>query len=102
MYVCISPISHPSEGVDDAVGNPRQAQIYKFEFFELILLLRLDKQLPCRAVRGNSISVNSTLPPLTFAYSLYILSLCLSISLSLYIYIYICIIYIYTYTDTYI
>ena len=34
-------------------------------FFECILKLKLDKQLPgpCRAIRGNSISVNSTLPP---------------------------------------
>ena len=26
---------------DDTVGNPRRAQIYKFELFELILLLEL-------------------------------------------------------------
>ena len=29
---------------DDAVGNPRRAQIYQFELFELILLLKLGKQ----------------------------------------------------------
>ena len=31
---------------DDAVGNPHRPQIYKFELFELILLLNLDKQFP--------------------------------------------------------
>ena len=30
---------------DDTVGNPHRAQIYKFELFELIPLLKLDKQL---------------------------------------------------------
>ena len=33
-------------GGDDTVGNPRRAQIYRFELFELVLLLELDKQLP--------------------------------------------------------
>ena len=47
-----------------------RAQIYQFELFELILLLKLDKQFPVeqfeasRAIRGSSISVSSTLPPL--------------------------------------
>ena len=31
---------------DDAIGNPHRAQISRFEFFELILLLKLDKRLP--------------------------------------------------------
>ena len=41
------------------------------ELVELILLLKLDKQFPVeqfeasRAIRGSSISVSSTLPPLT-------------------------------------
>ena len=30
---------------DDTVGNPHRAQIVQFELFELILLLKLDKQL---------------------------------------------------------
>ena len=49
---------------DDTVGNPHRAQISQFEFFEFIfLLLKLDKQLPpCRAIRADSISVNSTFP----------------------------------------
>ena len=32
--------------VDDTVGNPHRDQIYKFELFELILLLKLDTQIP--------------------------------------------------------
>ena len=31
---------------DDTVGNPHRAQISQFELFELILLLKLDKQFP--------------------------------------------------------
>ena len=31
---------------DDSVGNLHRAQIYQFELFELILLLKLGKQLP--------------------------------------------------------
>ena len=31
---------------DDTVGNPHRAQIYQFELFELILLLKLDEQFP--------------------------------------------------------
>ena len=52
---------------DDTVGNPHRAQISQFE---LVLLLKLDKQFPVerfeasRAIRGSSISVSSTLPPL--------------------------------------
>ena len=38
---------------DDTVGNPNRAQIYKFELFKLILLLKLDKQFP------GSLSSNS-------------------------------------------
>ena len=46
-----------------------RAQISQFELFELILLLKLDKQFPVerfeagRAIRGSSVSVSSTLPP---------------------------------------
>ena len=59
-----------SEGGDDAVGNPRRAQIARFELFELVLLWKLDKQFPVerfeasRTIRGSSISVSSALPPL--------------------------------------
>ena len=48
----------------DTGGNPRRARISQFELFELVLLSKLIRQtVPCGAIRGNSISVNSTLPP---------------------------------------
>ena len=31
---------------DDTVGSPHRAQLSQFELFELILLLKLDKQFP--------------------------------------------------------
>ena len=55
---------------DDTVGNPHRAQISQFDFFELVLLLKLVKQYPVeqfeasRAIRADSTSVSSTLPPL--------------------------------------
>ena len=52
------------EGGDDTVGNPHRAQISQFELFKLILFLKLGKQYPVEAIQCNSISVNSTLPPL--------------------------------------
>ena len=65
---------------DDTVGDPRRAQISRFEFlfraqiyefdiFELILSSKLDQQFPVeqfeasRAIRDSGISVSSTLPP---------------------------------------
>ena len=57
---------YSSEGGDDT-------QIYRFELCECILLLNLDKQLPVelfeasRAIRGSSILVISTLPPLKYS-----------------------------------
>ena len=46
---------------DDLVGYPHRAQISPFELFELVLLSKL-YTVPCRAIRGSNISVNSTLP----------------------------------------
>ena len=34
------------EGWDATVGNPHRTNIYNFELFELLLLLKLDKQFP--------------------------------------------------------
>ena len=31
---------------DDALGNPRRAHFFRFELFELVLLLKLDRQFP--------------------------------------------------------
>ena len=60
------PDDRPGTGFgrgDDTVGNPHRAHISQFEFFELSLTLNLYRQtVPCRAIRGNSISVSSTLP----------------------------------------
>ena len=53
------PLTQDSEGGGDTVGNPCRAQISRFEFFELILLLKIRQTVPCRAIRGNRISVNS-------------------------------------------
>ena len=39
--------AHPQFGRgDDTVGSPHRAEISPFELFELVLLLRLDKQFP--------------------------------------------------------
>ena len=57
-----SPTASYSEGGMIRFGDPHRAQTSQLELFELILLLKLDR-VPCRAIRGNSISVNSTLHP---------------------------------------
>ena len=95
----------------DTVGNRHRARISQFELFELILLLKLNKQLPVaqfeasRTIRGSGVSVSSNLPP-SYMYSgrrprsrqvtccnmwciIIFLYVYLSISLSLSIYIYI-------------
>ena len=40
-----------------------ELKISQLEFFEPILLIELRTTVSCRAIRGNSISVNSTLLP---------------------------------------
>ena len=45
---------------DDTIGNPHRAQISQFELFELILLLKLDKQLPVE--RFEATVSQSTVP----------------------------------------
>ena len=78
IYICISWRSAAAFGMgDDAVGNPHRAQLFhraqilQFDRFELILLLKLDKQFPVerfeasRAIRGSRISVSSTPPSYT-------------------------------------
>ena len=55
---------------DAMVGIPPRAQNVEFELFDIIHSLKLDKLFPVeqfgasRALRGSSISVSSTLPPL--------------------------------------
>ena len=46
--------------MDDTVGNPHRAQIDQFELFELILLLKLDRQLPVE--RFEATVSQSTVP----------------------------------------
>ena len=48
----------------DTVGNPHRIEISQFELFGLNPLIEIRRAAPCRAIRGNSISVNSTSPPL--------------------------------------
>ena len=55
------------EGGDDTVGNSRRAQIFKFELFELfeiILLLKLGKQLPVERFEATVSQSTVPSPPL--------------------------------------
>ena len=45
---------------DDAVGDPRRAQIYQFEPFELVLILKLDEQFPVE--HSEPTAFQSTVP----------------------------------------
>ena len=49
---------------DDTVGSPRRAQIYRFELFELILLLKLDRQLPVERFEATASRSTVPSPPL--------------------------------------
>ena len=64
-----------SEGGGDTVGNPRRAQIYRFELFELILLSKLDKRFPVEQFEA-AVS-QSTVPPLPLRLLLLLLVLLL-------------------------
>ena len=80
------PWSTRVERGDDTVGNPHRAQISQFNLFELksiyiyiyiyvykyiirafrvYPLMEIRQKVPCRAIRGNSISVSSALPALS-------------------------------------
>ena len=57
---------HPTFGRgDDTVGNPRRAQIRQFELFQLILLLKLDKQFPVEQFEATVSQSTVPYPPLT-------------------------------------
>ena len=49
---------------DDTVGNPHRAQISQFELFELILLSKLDKQLPVERFEATASQPAAPSPPL--------------------------------------
>ena len=59
---------------DDTFGNPHRAHFFNSSFsssnfsirvFRADPLVEIRQAVPCRAIRGDSISVNSTLPPLS-------------------------------------
>ena len=52
-------------GEYDRVGNPRRTQISRFELFELILLLKLDKQFPVEQFETTASQSTVPSPPLT-------------------------------------
>ena len=57
---------------DDTLGNPHRAQISKFVFFELVLLLKLDKQLPVEQFEAAvSQSTGPSVPPSCCMTSIY-------------------------------
>ena len=51
---------------DDAVGNPRRAQVSQFQLFELILLLRSAKQFPVEQIEAIVSQSAAPTPPLRF------------------------------------
>ena len=53
-----------SEGGDDTVGNPPRARIFRFESFELIILLKLDKRSPVEQLGKGYLSQQHPPPPL--------------------------------------
>ena len=69
----------------DTLGNPHRDQISRFELFELILLLRLDKQFPVE--RFEAAASQSTVPfPLLRLYYIILYDTILSIHIYIYIY----------------
>ena len=51
----------------DTVGNPQRTQICQFDFFEPILLLKLDKQLPVEQFEATVSESTVPSPPLSVA-----------------------------------
>ena len=52
-------------GGDGTLGSPHRAQMSQFELFEFCSLIEVMPYIINRTIRGSSISINSTLPPLT-------------------------------------
>ena len=63
IYIYIYIYTHT---YDDTVGNPRRAQICQFELFELVLLLKFDKQFP--AEQFEATVSQSTVPSPLYIY----------------------------------
>ena len=60
----------------DPVGNPNRAQISQFELFELILLLKYDKQLPVEQFEATVSQSTVPSPPLKSGLFMYCLVSC--------------------------
>ena len=58
-----SPLPQLSAGGDDTDGKHHWTQIYKFELFELILLWKLDKQLPVEQFEATVSQSTAPSPP---------------------------------------
>ena len=54
--------THVGSG-DDTVGNPHRARISQFELFELVLLSKLDKQLPVQQLEATVSQSTVPSPP---------------------------------------
>ena len=48
---------------DDTVGKPSSSSNFSTRAFRACPLVEITQTVPCPAIRGNGISVNSTLPP---------------------------------------
>ena len=73
-----------------------RAQISQFEFFELILMLRLDKRSPVEQFEATVSQSTVPSPPLSYGSGRLLIYVCTHI-MYIYIYIYICV-----YTDIYV
>ena len=62
--VPLLPCGKDSGGGDDTVGNPHRARSSQFELFELILLLKLDKQFPVERFEATVSQSTVPSPPL--------------------------------------
>ena len=60
-YVCVI-----FAGGDDTVGTTHRAQFVKLVVVRAYPLIQIRQTVPCRAIRGNSVSVNGALPPLLY------------------------------------
>ena len=58
------PVSHLGRG-DDTIGSPHRTQISQFECFELILVLKLDKQFPAEQFEATVSQSTVPSPPLS-------------------------------------
>ena len=90
---------------DDTAGNPRRAQISRFELFEFCYIVGIIQTNIYRAIRANSISINGIFPPsssgpsrmlyymmshhiITYVHMYICICICVCIDVCIYIYIY--------------